>query len=149
MKAKKTYWRMAVGGLAGVILAAGLLGWAQYGQSPGGGVPVQNPIGSRPQAGIYEGTEMDPVFAEKRARALNADRHKSMVSDADKLLSLARQLDAEVASNPTEELTPAEMQKVAEIEKLARSVKTKMSQSFSGGPQFRPSPIGIGGRGVD
>lgn len=91
--------------------------------------------------------ETDPVFAEKRLKALNADRQKSMVSDADKLVKLARQLDAEIASNPTDDLTPEELHKVAEIEKLARNVKAKMVQSYGSGPQFRQSPIPMGGPG--
>jgi hypothetical protein len=75
---------------------------------------------------------------------MNADRQKSMVSDADKLVKLARQLDAEIASNPTDELTPEELRKVAEIEKLAHNVKAKMAQSFGGGPEIRPSPVSVG-----
>jgi hypothetical protein len=88
--------------------------------------------------------ETDPVFIAKRQQALNADRQKSIVSDTNKLVMLARQLDAEIASNPTDRLTSEELHKVGEIEKLARSVKAKMAQSFAGGPQFQqpPSPIG-------
>ena len=89
--------------------------------------------------------ETDPSLGEKRLHALNADRHKSMVSDTDKLLKLARQLDAEIASNPPDELTPEELHKVGEIEKLAHNVKAKMAQSFGGGPQFSQSPIPMGG----
>jgi len=73
-------------------------------------------------------------------KALNTDRHKTMVSDTEKLVKLARQLDAEIASNPTDAFTPEEAQKLAAIEKLAHNVKTKMAQSFGGGPEFR-SPI--------
>jgi len=78
-------------------------------------------------------------------RALNTDRHKSMVSDTEKLVALARQLDAEIASNPAGELTPRELQKVLAIEKLAHNVKTKMAQSFGGGPDFKSTVIDIGG----
>jgi hypothetical protein len=70
-----------------------------------------------------------------------------MVSDADKLVKLARQLDAEIASNSTDEMTPEEMRKVVEIQKLAHNVKEKMAQSFGGGPQIRPSPIPMFGPG--
>ena len=79
-------------------------------------------------------------------RAMNVDRHKSMVSDTDKLVKLARQLDAEVASNPTDALTPEQLRKVAEIEKLARNVKTKMAQSFEGGPRFIQPSVLMGGQ---
>jgi hypothetical protein len=78
-------------------------------------------------------------------KALNTDRHRSMVSDTEKLVKLARQLDAEIASNPTDELTARELQKVAAIEKLAHNVKTKMAQSFGGGPELRSPLIDIGG----
>ncbi len=92
--------------------------------------------------------EMDP-FSEKRLRAMNADRQKSMVSDTEKLLKLARQLDAEIASNPTDELTPEETRKLAEIEKLARNVKSKMAQSFAGAPEFHQPSVPSGGPRVD
>ncbi len=88
--------------------------------------------------------EADPAFIAKRQQALNADRQKSMVSDADKLVKLARQLDAEIASNPTDQLTSEELHKVGEIEKLAHNVKAKMAQSFAGGPQFQQTPSQIG-----
>lgn len=75
---------------------------------------------------------------------MNDERHKALVSDTEKLLKLARQLDAEIASNPTDKMTPEEIHKAAEIEKLAKSVKEKMAQSFTGGPQIQlpVSPLG-------
>jgi len=95
-------------------------------QLPGQGSPhVRSPYG--PSA------EPDPLYEQRRMNALNTDRHKSMVSDTEKLLILARQLDAEIAANSTDGLTSQEMKKVAEIEKLARNVKEKMARSFGGG----------------
>lgn len=138
MKARRC-WITGLAGFAAAALIGGLLCRAQFGQSGGGG--LQGQAGSRSPNGFGAGPEMDPGFAAKRVRALNADRQKSMVSDADKLLKLARQLDTEIASNPTEALTPEEVRKLAEIEKLARNVKAKMAQSFGGGPQLQPSPI--------
>jgi hypothetical protein len=138
----KAWWGIAEVGALGLMLFAGLLGWAQYG--PSGGVPQQSQGGSRPQAGFGTLQEMDP-FSEKRLRAMNADRQKSMVSDTERLLKLARQLDAEIASNSTDELTPDETRKVAEIEKLARNVKSKMSQAFAGGPEFHQPSVPSGG----
>ena len=116
-------------------LSVALMGSGQFGQTGASTASQrqvlrqQDPLGTSPPA--------DPTWNEKRMRALNEDRHKSVVSDAEKLLKLARQLDAEVASNTTDELTPEEMRKVAEIEKLAKSVKSKMALSFGGGPQFQ------------
>jgi hypothetical protein len=129
---------LGMAGLAGVVLTVALLGWAQY--SPGGGLQPN----SRSQSGVNGTMDSDPVFIAKRQQALNADRQKSIVSDTNKLVQLARQLDAEIASNPTDRLTSDQLRKVGEIEKLAHNVKAKMAQSFAGGPQFQqpPSPIG-------
>lgn len=78
----------------------------------------------------------DPAGTERRLRALNAERQKAMVSDVDKLLKLAHELDAEIAENKSDGLTSDEMHKLATIEKLARSVKQKMVLSWGGGPEF-------------
>lgn len=149
MKAR-TCWIAGLAGLAATALTGDLLSRAQVVIQSGGSVSMQQgQSGSRGSSGFGIGSGMDSVFAAKRLRALNADRQKTMVSDADKLLKLARQLDTEIASNPTEALTPEELRKLAEIEKLARSVKEKMAQSFSGGPQIQPPIMPIGGPGVD
>src|SRR6266567_197237 len=59
----------------------------------------------------------------RRITALNVMRHKAMVSDTDKLLLLAKELNADA-----ENMSPIErVHKAAEIEKLAKSVKEKMS----------------------
>jgi hypothetical protein len=80
------------------------------------------------------------MYAERRLNALNSDRHKSLVSDTEKLLRLARELDAEIAANAGQGLTPKEMKDVAEIEKLARNVKEKMARSYGDGPIFYKEP---------
>jgi hypothetical protein len=125
-------WGRVVGGF-GLLIATGLFVLAQYVPSP----RVQYPS----RSGFGNGPDLDPVTEAKRMRALNADRHKSVVSDTEKLVKLARQLDAEVASNATDGLTAEEVQKLAAIEKLAHNVKSKMAQSFGGGPEFRPPLI--------
>lgn len=132
-------WGRAVLSLL-LIATSGWLVWAQY--TPGSRVQIPQPgYGDAPNTN-------NPLSEEKRTKALNADRHKSMVSDTERLLKLARQLDAEIASNPTGELTPEELQKLAAIERLAHNVKTKMAQSFGAGPEFRMPPVDIRGPGV-
>jgi hypothetical protein len=135
----RIYSIVALAGLAGMVLAANLRVHAQLGQN-GGGVLLRTQR-SQPEL------DTDMHFAEKRLRAMNADRQKTLVSDADKLVKLARQLDAEIASNPMGEMTPEEIRKAGDIEKLARSVKEKMAQSFTGGPQLRGPVLPIGGPG--
>jgi hypothetical protein len=67
---------------------------------------------------------------QKRISVLNKLRQRSMVDDATKLLFLARQLNAE-ASNLSDS---DRMHKAAEIEKLAKSVKEKMSYAVGDNP---------------
>jgi hypothetical protein len=131
--------------VAVMVFAVALPGWAQY--TPSGGNPLGNLPGMRPGSDLDPTMETNPTWGEKRLRALNTERQKSIVSDTDKLLKLARQLDAEIASNSTDELTDQELHKVAEIEKLARNVKAKMAQSFGGNSGLRPLPIPGGGPG--
>jgi hypothetical protein len=75
---------------------------------------------------------------EKLLRSQNADRQKSLVSDTNKLLRLTNELNAEIARTSPDALSDAELRKLAEIEKLAHSVKEKMSSSVRGTPAFRP-----------
>ncbi len=132
--------------IAAMVFGAAALGWAQYRPSANG--PLGNMPGTRSEGDVEGVSGPNPAWGAQRLRALNADRQKSLVSDTDKLLKLARQLDAEIASNPTDELTPQELRKVGEIEKLAREVKAKMAQSFGEGPRLRLPPIPMGGPGL-
>ena len=79
----------------------------------------------------------DPVQQEKRLRALNAERQKSLVADTNKLLRLAQELQNEIDRTSPDSLTPAQLHKVADIEKLAHSIKEKMSTSVRGAPEIR------------
>jgi len=87
--------------------------------------------------------DVDPTMAERRLRALNNERQKQIVSDTDKLLKLARELNEDVAKANTGTLTGDELHKIADIEKLARSVRQRMTESV-GEPQTTmppPAPI--------
>jgi hypothetical protein len=76
----------------------------------------------------------------KRLRLLNVERQKSIVSDTEKLLKLARELNDEVAGSDSSLMTDAQLRKVAEIGKLARSVKEKMSYSVGPYPAVNKPP---------
>ena len=95
--------------------------------------------GQRAGGPIAETGNGDPVEQEKRLRALNAERQKSLVADTNKLLKLARELEDEVDHTNPDTLTPAQLRKVGEIEKLAHSIKEKMSTSVRGTQDFRPA----------
>ena len=136
---------LTVAAVAVVLFTAVMLGWSQNGPSrvsPLGRLPD-----ARSQSEAETTEESSQNLGERRVRSLNVERHRSLVSDTDKLLKLARQLDLEIASNSSDELTPQEMQKVAEIEKLAHNVKAKMAQSFGGGPVFHELVIPLGSPG--
>ncbi|MGA3100734.1 MAG: hypothetical protein ABSD61_02625 [Terracidiphilus sp.] len=81
--------------------------------------------------------DFDPTMMERRIRALNNERQKDMVSDTDKLLKLAQELNDEIAAKNAGTLTFDQLHKIAEIEKLAHSVKEKMADAVG-----QPTPAG-------
>lgn len=86
--------------------------------------------------------ENNPLFQERRLRMLNAQRQKTLVADTNKLLQLASELNAELNGPHPGPLTASQLRKVAEIEKLARSVRENMSLSVKGGPLLTsPLPV--------
>jgi hypothetical protein len=87
--------------------------------------------------------DADPTMTERRIRALNNERQKQLVSDTDKLLKLARELNEEVAKTNADSLTPDELHKIADIEKLARSVRQRMTEGV-GQPQIIPPQVPMG-----
>ena len=135
-------WRSRVRAVLGLAL---LLGMPVAGQSP---FQQQFPAGNTPRLGQHPpdsdspfgGRQDSSSLDEKRVRLLNAARQKSMVSDADKLLKLAKELNDEVAGGDSATMTDAQLRKVAEIAKLAKNVKEKMSFSVGGFPSVSPSP---------
>ena len=78
----------------------------------------------------------NPVLMERRMRQLNATQHKQMVSDTEKLVKLVTELNADINKTAPAALTPDQLRKVAEIEKLAHSVKDKMRSSVQAVPGF-------------
>ena len=69
---------------------------------------------------------------KRRIQLLNAERQKAIVSDTEKLLKLAKELNDTVAQSEPGTRSAEQLRKVEEIGKLARSVKEKMSYSVSG-----------------
>jgi len=94
-----------------------------------------------PYASFPESDDQYSVEDEKRLRALNTERQKELVSETNKLLKLAAELNAEVNSAHPDALTADQLRKLAEMEKLAHSVKDKMSTSVRGvSPYSQPFP---------
>lgn len=128
----------------GALALALLICLKAFGQSPE--LPrAQQSIGpivhSSADAGIPTG-EQETIRAHRLLALLNAERQKSMVSDANKLLRLAQEVNADLAREDSR-LSPAQQaHKVAEIEKLARSVREKMSYAVSANPVIE-SPFSV------
>jgi len=115
-----------------------LLGFPMAAQLPG--VPIQMPVPGgrvhpRPEDPADSGG-IDLRMEAKRNAELNVMRQKSMVSDADKLLRLAQELNADADAGGAI-MSPAErMHKATEIEKLARNVKEKMTYAIGEPPEM-------------
>jgi hypothetical protein len=120
----------------GVALLLAMRGGAQNG--PGQQHPMIPQQIGQPLGDTGNPPDAVRMQNEKALRALNAERQKSMVSDTDKLLRLVNELNDEIALTNPASLTPAQLRKVAEIEKLAHNVKDKMSTSVRGTPAFEP-----------
>lgn len=106
--------------------------------------PTSAHIGERSANATVQIEPLDPIWEQHRQRQLNADRQKTLVADADKLLKLVSKFNAEIdAANPVS-LTPAQLRTLGEIQKLAHSVKTRMSDSLYGTPVFiEPPPLPV------
>jgi hypothetical protein len=131
-----------------LVLACGLVcalfcvlpGYSQSsGASGGGQQPPHQPSLSHPDPGSSDDGDPDATMFDRRIRALNVERQKQIVSDTDKLLKLARELNDEVAKANTGALTSDELHKIADIEKLARNVRQKMTEG-AGEPQTNLPP---------
>jgi hypothetical protein len=84
---------------------------------------------------FFQFGDADPEALRKRQRLLNAARQKELVSDTAKLLKLAQELNEEVtAAEDSTNMTADQLRKLAEIGKLARSVREKMTFSLGGDP---------------
>ncbi len=79
-------------------------------------------------------------LTERQLEMINVERQKTMVADANKLLKLARELNAEVNSAHAGKLTEDQLSQVKEIEKLAHKVRDEMTFSVQETLPIQPSP---------
>ena len=112
---------------------------------PGGNRQVSNrPLGTTqpPIDQTLAGGFANPLYQQRRLRQLNEAQHKAMVSDTDKLLKLVTELNREIDGSRPAALTPDQLRMVADIEKLAHSVKDKMRTAVRAPdePQHGPLP---------
>lgn len=112
---------------AGAACAGAQVTTIQHGQQLPGGTRVVGPS-QIPMTGPGP----NPVFQDRRIRQLNIERQKEMVSDTEKLVKLTSELNAEIAKSNAKALTPDQLRTVAKIEKLAKSVREKMTNPVEG-----------------
>jgi len=117
---------------------------AQQSQLPGGILMAQNNRGQRALppyppnwVGIPTFNNMNRRLTKQRLTLMNEERQKSMVANAEKLLKLAKELNAEVNGAHAGALTEDQLRKVNEIEKLAHKVKSEMSYAVGRSPSMR------------
>jgi len=119
---------------------------ASSGGSAGiGGQGIGRPGMDHPAMEPMTGSDdsLDPVMQERRWRALNIERQKELVADTNKLLKLAKELNDEVAAASAESFSGSQLRKIAEIEKLAKSVKERMTVAIGAGTNLLQSPTVI------
>jgi hypothetical protein len=101
------------------------------GALPGSVATRYNPPSVQPTGHSLPMKDASGTEDQRILQMRNAARQLSMVSDAGKLLRLASELHAEVAANNTSSLTPAQLRKIQQIEKLAHKVRIEMAISVS------------------
>ena len=109
-------------------------------QAPLPRAPLPPSLGQSAES-IDDRSEPDQEEAARRLRVLNEMRQKALVSDTNKLLKLASELDAEIQQANSDSLTPDQLRKLALIEKLARNIKEKMSNPVQGTPVYLLTPM--------
>lgn len=138
-KAAGARWMACSGVLLALLAVSGA--FAQQGPQFGG-PPFSQGQMQDPMSPTFPGDNGNLEMQTKRLEALNALRQKSLVSDTNKLVKIAAQLNAEINGAHPHSLTPEQYRMVAEIEKLAHSIREKMVTPVNGIPQMAPpAPI--------
>ena len=114
-----------------VLLTTGYSEAQTIGQVPPNGPARRMPTPRDPEMDERIGapTTTTSIFYEKRIKMLNAEQHRSMVADTDRLVKLVADLNAQINNSKASSLTPEQLRTVAEIEKLAHNVRDKMRMS--------------------
>jgi hypothetical protein len=128
-----------------VLLCSAILVLCTLAAKPAGQQQNPNGLSSLPRSPRDGFNDPDPAEAARQLRALNEERQKAIVSDTNKLVKLAQELNqelnSEVETGNQQKLTHVELRKITDIEKLARNVRQKMSISFESSPFLNgPAP---------
>ena len=128
-------WTMARCCSALLLLLCLIICGAGYGL----GQSTRDTLSARPghPEDLFPGNSLDPAMQQRRMENFNKQRLKDMATQSAKLLQLATELHAELDANQSIPLTAQQLRKINEIEKLARSVKERMSLPMLMAPVFK------------
>jgi hypothetical protein len=109
---------------------------------PGGGrMTFPQPPTSQRNGDNSEESWSDVAEQQKRQKLINAARQKSIQSDTEKLLKLASALKAETESPNSGQDLPLQMNQWSQIERLARSIKDRMSYVVPTASVYNPYSV--------
>lgn len=130
--------RTAVLTMAAVMFLAGTSAGQQI-PTPFPQFPDARTKTRRPDVGNAD-SDVDANALAKRMRMLNSERQKEIVSDTAKLLKLAREFNEEIAQSGVTSLTEAQLRRLAEIAKLAKNVRERMTYTLGSYPPPEDPP---------
>lgn len=120
-----------------VVLLLGAPSAAQSPTSPG--IPITPGVVSVRQAIMDPSADFSGTSIEARqARMLNLQRQQAIVTDTEKILQLARELDEDANSARPAMSLAQRMHKAEEIQKLAKTVREKMTYAIGAPPPPNP-----------
>ena len=108
-----------------VLAAALLLGAPMIAQLPGAEGPIARPQVLDPSLGFRHLT-----IETRQVKMLNIERQKAIVTDTDRILQLARELNADANSGNSSMSLTERLRKADEIAKLAKTVREKMAYAI-------------------
>ena len=91
------------------------------------------PTAPMPNTNTNVGPRLGPFgrqMAERMARERRNELQKQMVTESTQLLVLAQKLNAELATSTRVQLSVSAIKEAQKIEKLAKSIKAKMSYGY-------------------
>jgi hypothetical protein len=116
-----------VSGLVVVICA--IVGMAGVSSAQQGRMPTLT-LHSQPSDSAPDTEMIGDAFQRQQVIAANAQRQIEIRRDTEKMLQLTQQLQADLLKSSSAVMSLDALKKAQEIEKLAKSVKSKMKQSF-------------------
>ena len=111
------------------MVICAIVGMAGVSSAQQGRMPALT-LHSQPADGVPETDTIDGAFQRQQVMAANLQRQIEIRRDTEKMLQLTQQLQEDLLKSGSGVTSLDALKKAQEIEKLAKSVKSKMKQSF-------------------